>query len=135
MKLVENIGHRPFLKSFVLALAIGFSSTQVLAEIDTDALFVPGEIIVQFDSDAAVRSVGAAHRVSPRSQMRMSHTWLMDVVPGDELRVTTSLRNHPNVVFAEPNYIYQVIPCETGDCTAPDNVFGSSLNRVGSITS
>lgn len=123
MKLADIFGHRPLLKSCVLALVIGFSSTQALADIDPDALFVPGEIIVQFVPGAAASQIGAANRANPRSQMRLARTWVMEVEPGEELEVSANLRNNPNVTFAEPNYIYQVIPCDTGDCTAPDNVF------------
>lgn len=62
---------------------------------------------------------------------------MLDVERGEELEVAGSLRQNPNVELAEPNYVYSVVPCETGDCTTPsDPQFGAKwdLHNTGFVT-
>jgi hypothetical protein len=99
--------------------------------------YVPGQILVKFTPGAARSEIAEAHRARPKEALRAERVWILDVEPGEELDVARNLRMNPNVEFAEPNYVYSVIPCETGDCTAPnDPLFGAKwdLHNPGFIT-
>ncbi len=110
----------------LLGLGLALQVSAADFEIDPDALFVPGQIIVQFTPGAARSEIAEANRARPKEALAATRTWILEVEPGEEIEIASNLRNNPNVSFAEPNYIYQVIPCETGDCTAPDNLlFGA----------
>jgi subtilisin family serine protease len=99
--------------------------------------YVPGEIIVKFTPGAARNEIAQANRANPKAELRLERVWVLAVEPGEELEIANNLRMNPNVEFAEPNYIYSVIPCATGDCTAPDDLlFGAKwdLHNTGYIT-
>lgn len=99
--------------------------------------YVPGEILVKFTPGAARSEIAEANRARVRNELAVERIWLLEVEPGEELEVANNLQMNPNVEFAEPNYIYSVIPCETGDCTAPDDLlFGAKwdLHNTGFVT-
>lgn len=99
--------------------------------------FVPGEVLVRFRPGAARNEIAEQNRARPKGETRLERLWVMDVEPGEEYEVARNLRANPNVEFAEPNYVFRIIPCETGDCTAPDDpVFGAKwdLHNPGFVT-
>jgi subtilisin family serine protease len=97
-----------------------------LAALDPQAEFVPGQILVKFTPGANRSAIAEANRARPKEALLAERIWLLEVDEGEELQIANNLRMNPNVEFAEPNYIYSVIPCETGDCTAPDDLaFGA----------
>ncbi|TVP48752.1 MAG: hypothetical protein EA350_02800 [Gemmatimonadales bacterium] len=99
--------------------------------------FVPGEILVRFRPGAARSAIAEANRARPKAETRLDRMWVLEVAEGEELAVVNAMRRNPNIEFSEPNYIYQVVPCETGDCTLPtDPVFGAKwdLHNTGFVT-
>jgi thermitase len=102
-----------------------------------EAPYVSGQVLVKFTPGAARSAIAEQHRARPKEALLAERVWVLEVEPGEELEVAANLRRNPNVEFAEPNYIYTVIPCETGDCTAPnDPLFGGKwdLHNRGYIT-
>jgi thermitase len=99
--------------------------------------FVPGEVLVRFRPGAARSEIAQQNRARPKEETRLDRLWVLEVEPGEELEVANNLSRNPNVEFAEPNHIYQVVPCATGDCTLPDDPnFGGKwdLHNTGYIT-
>lgn len=130
---------------FVIVLLLGsVGSFPVLAEDppelpDSPELleFVPGQILVMFTPGAARSEIAEANRARPKEELAIERVWLLEVDEGEELEIANNLRMNPNVEFAEPSYIYSVIPCATGDCTAPDDLlFGAKwdLHNTGYVT-
>jgi subtilisin family serine protease len=99
--------------------------------------YVAGEILVRFTPGAARNEIAQQNRARPKEETRLQRLWILEVEEGEELIVANNLRMNPNVEFAEPNYVYQVVPCGTGDCTLPnDPVFGAKwdLHNTGFVT-
>jgi len=99
--------------------------------------YVPGELIVRFTPGAARSEIAQANRAQPKQALSAERVWVLEVAPGEELEIANNLRMNPNVEFAEPNFIYSVIPCDTGDCLAPDDLlFGAKwdLHNTGYVT-
>lgn len=118
-----------------LGLSVQISATEF--EINPDAQFVPGQLIVQFTPGAARSEIAQANRARPKSELALARTWILEVEPGEELEIARNLSRNPNVSFAEPNYIYTVVPCAVGDCTPPDAaLFGLrwDLHNTGFVT-
>lgn len=93
---------------------------------DAGDLFVEGQVLVRFRPGAARNEIAEQNRAQPREELLLERTWLLEVEPGQELEIASNLSKNPNVEFAEPNYVYSVIPCGIGDCTAPTDVlFGA----------
>lgn len=86
------------------------------------AEFVPGEILVRFTPGAARAEIAQEKRARPRNELAAARVWVLEVDEGDELDAVARFRNNPNIEFAEPNYIYSVVPCATGDCTPPTDL-------------
>jgi hypothetical protein len=102
-------------------------------EVVAEADFVPGQILVRFTPGAARHEIAQANRARPREELALSRTWVLEVAPGTELETIRALRAHPNVEFAEPDYIYTVVPCGTGDCEVPnDPNFGGKWDLYNS---
>jgi len=99
--------------------------------------FVPGQVLVRFRPGAARNEIAQQNRARPKEETRLERLWILEVEEGEELEITNNLRMNPNVEFAEPNYVYTVVPCETGDCTLPTDVnFGAKwdLHNTGFVT-
>jgi serine protease len=123
---------------FVLVLGVTAAAAESPPE-DPDPAweYVPGEVIAKFTPGAARSEIAQANRAQPRQELMAERVWILEVEPGEELEVANNLLMNPNVEFAEPNYIYSVTPCETGDCTAPnDLLFGAKwdLHNTGFVT-
>jgi subtilisin family serine protease len=102
-----------------------------------DLAYVPGEVIAQFTPGAARSEIAEANRARPTQALAAERTWVLAVEPGEEVAIATNLAKNPNVSFAEPNFIYSVTPCATGDCEAPDDLlFGAKwdLHNTGEVT-
>lgn len=135
-----------------LSLALILLSTMLLGSAGNTALaedpppfpasledldYVPGQILVKFTPGAARSEIAQAHRARPKEELALARVWVLEVPVGEEVVIANNLRMNPNVEFAEPNYIYSVVPCETGDCTAPnDLLFGAKwdLHNTGYVT-
>jgi hypothetical protein len=99
--------------------------------------FVPGEVLVRFRPGAARNEIAEQNRARPKEETKLERLWILEVQPGEEMDIVNNLRRNPNVEFAEPNHIYTVVPCATGDCTLPnDPSFGGKwdLHNTGFIT-
>jgi hypothetical protein len=99
--------------------------------------FVEGEVLVRFRPGAARNEIAQQNRARPKEETRLDRLWILEVEPGEELEVVNNIRMNPNVEFAEPNYVYQVVPCGIGDCTLPtDPNFGAKwdLHNPGFVT-
>jgi thermitase len=99
--------------------------------------YVAGQVLVRFRPGAARNEIAQQNRARPKEELLMERVWILEVEEGEELEVANNLRMNPNVEFAEPNFIYRVVPCETGDCTLPnDPNFGAKwdLHNTGFIT-
>jgi hypothetical protein len=85
---------------------------------------VAGQIIVQFRPGAARSEIAEAHRAKKKDDMRLEHTEILEVPVGEELAVAAELSKNPNVVFAEPEWVARVGPCEVASsCDLPDGGF------------
>jgi subtilisin family serine protease len=99
--------------------------------------YVAGQVLVRFRPGAARNEIAEQNRARPREETRLERLWVLEVGEGEEVEIANNLRMNPNVEFAEPNYVYTVVPCETGDCTLPsDPSFGAKwdLHNTGFVT-
>jgi subtilisin family serine protease len=80
--------------------------------------FVPGEVLVRYRSEPIARSKGASMRIAALDgtlvPVDVQRTHASDLLPGlrlarvapeDTLKAVAALRQNPEVLFAEPNYI------------------------------
>ncbi|HYH86500.1 MAG TPA: S8 family peptidase [Pyrinomonadaceae bacterium] len=120
-----------------------------------DALFVPGEMLIQFDKDAPEVERASARALVGALTLEQIETEAMRDAgqPGFELVTLQSglavldaariIKDHPSVVFAEPNWIYthEAVsndPYYTngslysmyGDATTPANQYGSQAGEA-----
>ena len=100
--------------------------------------FVAGQIIVRFTPGAARSEIAQAHRASKKEDMRLPRTEILEVPVGEEIATAAELSRHPNVEFAEPDFIFKLGPCEVStSCNLPDGQFFHykwDLNNTGSLT-
>jgi subtilisin family serine protease len=102
-----------------------------------DAEFVAGQVLVRFRPGAARNEIAEQNRARPKEETRLERLWVLEVEAGEELEIANNLARNPNVEFAEPNWLLQVVPCGTGDCeTVNDFHFGRKwdLYNSGVIT-
>jgi thermitase len=74
--------------------------------------FVPGEVLVKFKRDAppaSVRATLSAQNARAVGQVPALGVHRLSVPEGRELAVIASLRHHPLVEYAEPNYIIHAV--------------------------
>jgi thermitase len=107
------------------ALAVSAQDTENVAEkaIRPAAEFKAGELLVKFEPGAAAQSRSAALAEVGGQHIRTlyhSDVELWAVPAGQEQAVAAALAQNPNVVYAEPNYLYY-----TADTTPNDPSFAS----------
>jgi len=113
------------------------------------APYLPGRVIVRFTSAAMpgrvpqsqrtgdVRRMVEGYGADVESAMLLPRTFVLSVEPGTEAEVAERLSNAEGVEFAEPDFLINIIPCETGDCADPADFFLPrkwDLHNSGSIT-
>ncbi|HLM67809.1 MAG TPA: S8 family serine peptidase [Longimicrobium sp.] len=96
-----------------------------LNEVAADAHdFVPGQIIVRFHPGAARSEIAQQHRARKKRDMLLERTEVLEVEPGQEAEIAAQLSRHPNVEFAELDWITRLGPCEVSTaCNLPDGQF------------
>lgn len=133
----ERFVRRTLVAAAMLACCSLASAAERSAEEILALGYVPGEIIVKFTPGAARAQIAEEKRARPRNELAAQRIWVLEVDDGDELEAVARFRNNPNVEFAEPNHVFQIIPCATGDCTTPnDPLFGAKwdLHNPGFVT-
>jgi subtilisin family serine protease len=110
---------------------------------DDFGYYVTGTVIARFKPGASAARVAAAHGASVKRAMFLARTVVLNVPAGRERAVAQALARNPNVEFAEPDYLMDVLPCEVGTCSAPSDPFmgykwdlhnaGSVVNTVGTL--
>jgi subtilisin family serine protease len=109
------------------------ADAQVSGVSGADADFVPGQVLVRFRPGAARNQIAEENRARPKEETRLERLWVLEVEEGEELVVANNLARNPNVEFAEPNWLLQVVPCATGDCdTVTDAHFGRKWDLYNS---
>jgi subtilisin family serine protease len=113
------------------------------------AEYLPGRVIVRFSTAnlnvrspqaqrmGSVQRMVAEHGARPLSEMLLPRTYVLSVEPGTEAQVAAALNEEEGVEFAEPDFLINVIPCETGDCADPTDFFLArkwDLHNTGSVT-
>jgi serine protease len=103
---------------------------------DVKTPFAEGRLIVRMRSGAVENEVAGRHGGRVNRKMRLDRTFVVDVAPGQELAAAEAYEADPDVEFAEPDYMFAVSPCETGQCeTATDPFLGYKwdLHNDGAI--
>lgn len=113
------------------------------------APYLPGRVIVRFSSSAVnpraslperlgmARRAGEDAGVRSAEAMRLPGAYVLYVAPGQEEAAAALLSEEEGVEFAEPDYLIEVIPCETGDCQDPTDFFLArkwDLHNTGAVT-
>jgi PKD repeat protein len=103
----------------------GLRPSTALANQSADGGFVRGQIIVRYrDTPAAIANrdqIPARHRGKKKGHLKLDRVEIIEVASGEELSVVESLRNDPDVEWAEPDYIMRVGPCEVSNaCDLPN---------------
>jgi PKD repeat protein len=101
-----------------------------------DIRVVPGQVIVRFRPGAARAEIAQQHRAKKKRDMLLERTEVLEVEVGQEAAVAAELSRNPNVEFAEPDYLYALIPCEVGGCEQSNDPFMGyrwDLHNDGSI--
>jgi thermitase len=101
--------------------------------------FVPGRLLVRFQPGAPADQIARAHGAELTEPLALGIQSLR-LQAGRELDVARALARNPNVVWAEPDFIYPLeVPCkaEGGSCVGPNDPFFGykwDLHNDGSIT-
>jgi PKD repeat protein len=101
--------------------------------------FVPGRLLVRFQPGAPADQIARAHGAELTEPLALGIQSLR-LQPGRELDVARALAHNPNVVWAEPDFIYPLeVPCkaEGGICVGPNDPFFGykwDLHNNGFIT-
>lgn len=122
------------MKNLLVPTIIGFAALSAYARpLSYDAPHVPGEVVVK------VRKGQLGRFLAKKSTLGAEHSKTMSLLAGDfvVLKTTTKstfgllndLKSLPEVVYAEPNYLYKAIGTETNDALY-DKLWG--LNNTGS---
>jgi subtilisin family serine protease len=122
------------MKNLLVPTIIGFAALSAYARpLSYDAPHVPGEVVVK------VRKGQLGRFLAKKSTLGAEHSKTMSLLAGDfvVLKTTTKstfgllndLKLLPEVVYAEPNYLYKAIGTETNDALY-DKLWG--LNNTGS---
>jgi thermitase len=113
------------------------------------APYLPGRVIVRFKAGAdnarnpmsqregQVRRMVEGLGARPAGAMLLPRAWVLNVTPGTEADVAARLSQEEGVEFAEPDFMINLIPCETGDCADPEDFFlfrKWDLHNTGTIT-
>jgi hypothetical protein len=146
------------LASLGLAACVDDTPTEVattpVVEIPADpsnyvAQYLPGRVIVRFSSASlnmrspqlqrmgSVQRMVQEHGARPLSELLLPRAYVLSVEPGTEAEVAAALNEEAGVEFAEPDFMINVIPCETGDCADPTDFFLArkwDLHNTGSVT-
>jgi subtilisin family serine protease len=90
--------------------------------------FVAGQIVVRYKgTPSAIANrddIPGRHRGKKKGHLKIDRVEIIEVAPGEELSVVESLRNDPDVEWAEPDYIMRVGPCEVSTgCDLPNGQF------------
>ncbi len=99
--------------------------TQATREVDLntaphDAVFAPGQLLVRFKAgvtSSATQLTLEKYAISAIRALYNSDVQLMRVPEGQELAIAAMLNADPNVIYAEPNYVYHafdLIPNDPG---------------------
>jgi subtilisin family serine protease len=103
---------------------------------------VAGQILVRYrDTESAASNrdaIPGRHRGKKKAEMLLPRTEIIEVAEGEELAVIASLRDDPDVEWAEPDFVARVGPCEVSTaCSMPDGAFFDykwDLRNTGSWT-
>ncbi|HEX2191059.1 MAG TPA: S8 family serine peptidase [Longimicrobiaceae bacterium] len=98
--------------------------------------YLPGRLVVRFRPGSDHAGIANANGAAPERKMLLERTWVLKVPAGKEMTIAAALARNPNVEFAEPDYLYAVVPCEVGSCEGPaDPFFGYKwdLHNDGAI--
>lgn len=108
-----------------------------------DVALVPGQVIVSFKPGANRAAIAQKNRARHKRDLFLDNSVLLEVPVGEEVATANAISQDPGVLFAEPDYLYTLIPCATGDCREPDDVFfglrwdlhntGYSVNQFGQV--
>jgi thermitase len=97
---------------------------------------VEGRVVVRYrsgaDRDAVVMKHGAKHH----HDLLLDRAEVLEVAPGSEEAAAQELSSDPDVLSAEPDVLYEIVPCEVGNCTIPTETFRGfrwDLNNDGTI--
>lgn len=123
----------PALRAPGSAIPLASTSSSASGEL---VAYVPGQVIVRYRPGAARNEIAQANGARHKKDLRLERTVLLEVPAGQEVEAAARLARHPNVEFAEADYLTVIDPCETGDCTRPtDPFFGYKwdLHNDGSI--
>ncbi len=85
--------------------------------------FAEGQIVVRFHPGANRSEVAMEHSARVKRDLLLDRTVVMEVEPGKEKETAEKLSRHPNVEFAEPDYVIQLTPCEVGACLESNDSF------------
>jgi subtilisin family serine protease len=109
------------------------AANSALAHASSNAAFMSGHILVGMKADADETTFTNAltkHGAHSRGKIDKTRTYVADVTPGSEEATVESLRNDPNVEFAELDRVNHA------DGTANDPMYGSEwpLAKIGAPT-
>lgn len=106
-------------KRFAAALAAGLvlssaafaapavAAPEALDGVDAEARHVPGELVVRYASDADRAHVREQYDLERIEKVGLPNTELVQVDSGTVMDTAAELTADPDVVYAEPNYVYR----------------------------
>ena len=97
---------------------------------------VEGRVVVRYRDDAERDAVIARHGAKHHHDLLLSRAEVLEVPSGSEEVIALEMRGDPDIVSAEPDVLYEILPCEVGNCQIPTETFRGyrwDLNNDGTI--
>jgi subtilisin family serine protease len=120
------------------SLAMGAAQDVPVLIGDGGEVYVPGQIVARFRPGADAARVAHGAGASVRHPMHLSRAFVLNVPVGRERQIASALSRNPNIEFAAPDVVYELVPCETGECETtndPSRTFKWDLHNNGTIVS
>jgi PKD repeat protein len=84
---------------------------------------VAGRVIVRLRANASASGVASRGRGSVKRRLMLDRTYLLEVPRGQEEETAARLAQDPDVEWAEPDYMIELVPCEVGTCQEGNDSF------------
>lgn len=84
---------------------------------------VEGSVVVRYREGADPDAVIAKHGARHHHNLLLDRAEVLEVASGSEEAIAREMSDDPDVLSAEPDVLYEIVPCEVGNCQIPTETF------------
>jgi hypothetical protein len=84
---------------------------------------VEGRVVVRYRSGAERDAVIAKHGAKHHHDLLLPGAEVLEVPSGSEEAIAQEMRGDADILSAEPDVLYEILPCEVGNCQIPTETF------------